>query len=75
MRILSMVLYLYGYLIIARAVMSWFNPNPANPLVQLVYRVTEPVLIPIRRILPDFGGIDFSPLVVMVIIWFLMSVI
>ena len=75
MRLLHTLLYLYGYVIIARAVMSWFNPNPYNPIVQFIYKITDPVLEPIRRMLPGFGGIDFSPIAVMVIIWLLLSVI
>lgn len=71
MKVLVMLLNLYGYIIIARAIMSWVNPNPANPIVQFVCRITDPVLEPIRRALPDMGGIDLSPLVVLVGIWIL----
>jgi YggT family protein len=56
----------YSLLIIASAVMSWFNPDPRNPIVRFVFRVTEPVLAPVRSLLPTAGGIDFSPLLVLV---------
>lgn len=69
MNTLIFVLNLYGYVILARAIMSWFNPNPYNPLVQFVCRITDPVLDAIRRVLPDMGGIDLSPMVVLVLIW------
>lgn len=71
MKVLVMLLNLYGYIIIARAIMSWVNPNPANPIVQFVCSITDPVLEPIRRALPDMGGIDLSPIVVLVAIWIL----
>lgn len=55
-------------LIIARAVLSWVNPSAYNPLVRWVYRLTEPLLAPVQSILPAPGGIDFSPLVVLILI-------
>jgi YggT family protein len=74
MRILSAVLSLYYYVILARVLMSWFNPNPHNPIVDAIYRLTEPVLAPIRRILPPMGGFDLSPLVVFFILMFLQRI-
>ena len=71
MRILAIILNLYGYVILARVLMSWFNPNPNNPVVDAIYRLTEPVLGPIRRLLPSMGGFDLSPLVVFFILMFL----
>ncbi len=73
MRILSTILALYWYVILARVLMSWFNPNPYNPIVDAIYRLTEPVLAPIRRILPAMGGFDLSPLVVFFILMFLQN--
>ena len=75
MYLLEKLLTIYGYLIIARAVISWLNPNPYNPLIRFIHTVTDPVLEPIRRLLPDMGGIDISPFVVMIIIWFIMSLL
>ncbi|MEE9274733.1 MAG: YggT family protein, partial [bacterium] len=49
------------------------NPDPNNPIVLILYRITEPVLWPLRRRLPDMGGIDLSPIVVILIIFFLQS--
>ena len=69
--ILSFVLTAYMYIIIARAILSWVNPDPYNPIVNFLYRATEPVLQKIRSILPDVGSIDLSPIVVFVIIMFL----
>jgi YggT family protein len=77
------ILQLYIYVLIAAAVLSWliaFNVvNMRNQLVaglaQLLYAVTEPVLRPIRNILPNLGGIDISPVVLILIIIFIQSVI
>lgn len=75
--LLNMALWAYMWIIIARALVSWVNPDPWNPIVQFLHRATEPVLAPIRRWLPTWRvGIDFSPLVVILIIYFIqMSVV
>ena len=66
------VLTIYMWLIIARAVISWVNADPYNPIVRFLYSATDPVLQAIRRRLPlYFGGIDFSPIVVILVIVFL----
>jgi YggT family protein len=73
-RILDIGLSLYMYIIIARALISWVNPDPYNPIVRFLNSVTEPVLYPIRRKLPArFGGMDFSPVVVILAIIFIQS--
>ncbi len=71
-KILHIVLTFYMWIIIARALLSWVNPDPYNPIVRFLYNVTEPVLHAIRRYLPVFfGGIDFSPMIVILLIMFL----
>lgn len=70
--LVSLVLTVYLWLIIARALLSWVSPDPSNPLVRFLYRVTEPVLRPIRRRLPMIAmGLDLSPLVVILGIYVL----
>jgi YggT family protein len=71
-KIIHVVLNIYMWIIIARAILSWVNPDPYNQIVQFLYRVTEPVLAQVRRWLP-FGrmGIDVSPIVVILAIYFL----
>ena len=69
--VLDYVLTFYTWIVIARALISWVNPDPWNPIVQFLSRATEPVLAPIRRRLSWSMGIDLSPLVVIVAIWFL----
>jgi YggT family protein len=73
-KIIDVGLNLYLWIIIIRAVISWVNPDPYNAIVVFLYRVTEPVLRPIRRRLPTgMGGIDFSPVVVILVIFFLQT--
>jgi len=70
--IIHYVLTIYMWIIIARAVISWVNPDPYNPIVRFLYQATEPVLYRIRRTLPmPVTGMDFSPIVVFIIIIFL----
>jgi YggT family protein len=70
--VVNMLLTLYMWIVIARAVISWVNPDPYNPIVRFLYSVTEPVLYRLRRALPLYaGGIDFSPILVFVVILFL----
>jgi len=72
--IVNLVLQAYFWIIIARAVLSWVNPDPFNPIVRFLYRVTEPVLRPIRRRLPTMQmGLDLSPMLVILAIYFLQS--
>lgn len=70
--LIDLVLVVYMWILIARAVISWVNPDPYNPIVRFLYRVTEPVLRPIRNRLPTFQmGLDLSPLVVLLAIYLL----
>ena len=70
--VIDYVLFFYMLVIIARAVLSWVNPDPYNPIVRFLYNITEPVLAWVRRRLPlVFGGLDLTPLVVLLVIVFL----
>ena len=69
--ILETIPQIYMYIIIARALISWVNPDPYNPIVTFLYRVTEPVLYPIRKRLPAMGGLDLSPLIVLLALFLL----
>ena len=80
---ISALITLYIYIIIAGAVMSWliaFNVvNPYNQFVRSLWQalnaVTEPLLRPIRRLMPDLGGIDISPVVLIIACWFIQGVV
>ena len=83
LRILQVLLNLVWWIIVIQAVLSWliaFNViNTSNDMVRSIWtalgRMTEPLYRPIRRILPDFGALDLSPLVVLLIIYILQSVV
>ena len=74
-RVLDVVLTFMYWLILIRAVISWVNPDPYNPVVQFLYKTTEPILYPIRKVLP-FSlkfGVDISPIIAFLAIMFLKS--
>ena len=73
-QILKIVLELYMWIIIIRALLSWVNPDPYNPIVQFLNSITEPVLYRVRQFIPMSGmGIDFSPIIVILAIIFLQA--
>lgn len=71
--------YLMKMAILARALISWVHADPYNPLVRLLYQVTEPLLHPLRQAVPTWRGVDISPVVALVIIqlveWLLVRLI
>lgn len=71
-QVLDVLLNIYWWIILIRALITWVNPDPYNPIVVFLQRATEPVLEPIRRLIPPerLGGIDLSPLVAMLAILF-----
>jgi len=70
--LVNLLIVAYIWIIIARAILSWVNPDPYNPLVRFLHRVTEPVLRPVRERLPTHQlGIDFSPMIVILVLYFL----
>jgi len=73
-QVLSMVLSLVMWIVIIRALLSWVNPDPYNPIVRFLTEVSEPLLRPIRRYVPLVGpGIDLSPIILLLVIVFLQS--
>ncbi len=72
--ILDIVLTIYMWVIIIRALLSWVNPDPYNPIVQFLHSITEPVLYRVRKALPMPGmGLDLSPIIVLLAIIFMQS--
>ena len=70
--VLNFVLLFFMWIVIARAILSWVNPDPYNPIVRFIHNVTEPVLYQVRKKIPiNLGGIDFSPIIVILVIYFL----
>lgn len=71
-QILSILLTIMYWLILIRALISWVNPDPTNPIVQFLHTATEPVLDPLRRVIPTWRmGLDLSPLVAFLLIVFI----
>jgi YggT family protein len=70
--ILDIALTIYMWIIIIRALLSWVNPDPYNPIVQFLHSITDPVMFRVRQLMPMSGmGIDFSPIIVILAIIFL----
>jgi YggT family protein len=73
-KLVEILLGVYMWVVIGRAILSWVNPDPYNPIVRFLHEVTEPLLSRIRRMIPVLGGsIDFSPMILILVIYFLMS--
>ncbi len=66
---------LYSLIILARVLMSWIQVDPYSPLAQTIYNLTEPVLAPVRNALGSAGGLDFSPIIVLIGIQILANVL
>jgi YggT family protein len=77
LRVVIAILDIYWYLVIIQAVVSWliaFNvintySRPVAMLLDFLYRITEPLLRPIRQFMPSFGGLDVSPVILLLVIW------
>jgi len=73
--LLVSALRIYFWVIVVRALLSWVSPDPYNPIVRALAAVTEPVLRPLRRLVPPrrLGGLDISPLIALLLIEFLIN--
>ncbi len=75
-QVLHAVLSIYFWIVIGRAIISWVNPDPYNPIVRFLHNATDPVFDRIRRVLPlQFGGIDFTPILVLIVIGVLQNIL
>jgi len=66
--LIGMLIYLYSIIILARVLMSWVQVDPNSPLARTLIDLTEPVLAPIRNLLPPTMGLDFSPIIAMILL-------
>lgn len=64
--LVSLIINIFLFAILIGVIISWINPGSYNPVVSLIHSLTEPLLAPVRRRLPDMGGLDLSPMVVMI---------
>ena len=75
LRLLNVIFMLYEFAIIARALLPWFRVSPYHPVMQFLIRITEPLLGPLRRYIPPISGLDFTPMVALILLWALERVI
>ncbi len=68
--VLGMLINVAIFAVVVRAVLSFVSPDPYNPLVRLIYQITDPMLRPAQRLLPPWGGIDWSPMLVLMGLYF-----
>lgn len=71
----NLVITVLTYAIIADAVLSWIQPDPRNPFVRLLHKVTDPILGPLNRVIPSFGGLNISPVIAIVILQFIQNLL
>ena len=70
--VIMSVIFLYKWVVIIAALISWVRPDPYNPIVQMLYRLTEPAYAFIRRYIPTvFGGMDLAPMILILVLIFL----
>ncbi|MGZ8481755.1 MAG: YggT family protein [Candidatus Limnocylindria bacterium] len=72
---IQLLAYVVWFLLLARVVLSWTNPRGGGGIVAFIYQATEPILAPIRRLLPPTAGIDFSPLVAILLLGVIIRVV
>jgi YggT family protein len=74
-RFVDLLFTLLTLAIVARVLLSWFRVNPYHPAIQLLYQVTEPILAPLRRVIPPLGMLDISPLVAILFLQFIQQIV
>jgi YggT family protein len=67
-RLIDTIFWLLDLAVLLRVLFSWIRPDRYNPLVRFIYQVTEPILAPLRRYIPPFGGLDITPIVALLIL-------
>ena len=73
--LLNQAVSLVFWLVLIRAIMSWINPTVNNPLMMVIVQITEPIMAPVRKLIPPLGGLDLSPLLLIIGLQFLMGAI
>jgi YggT family protein len=68
LRLINLLFTLYSLALIARVFLSWFRISPYHPLARFLIQITEPLLAPLRRYIPTMGGLDFTPMVLLLIL-------
>ncbi len=73
--ILALLVQLLAYAILIRALLSWFSPDPYNPIVRALDAITEPILQPLRQIVPRLGMIDITPMIAIIVLFIIAGVL
>jgi YggT family protein len=73
--LLTIFVYAFFVAIMIRVVFSWIGPDMRNPIFRVAYQVTEPILAPVRNLLPQSAGIDLSPMIVTFLLFFLLQLL
>jgi YggT family protein len=77
--IINILFRIYSFVVLARVILSWVRVSPWHPtwgpVIRFIYQVTDPIMEPVRRLLPPMGGLDFSPIVVLLGLDLLRSVV
>ena len=69
LQLINLVFTVYTLAIIARALLPWFRISYYHPVMRFLIRITEPILAPLRRYIPPMGGLDFTPMVALLVLW------
>jgi len=71
----NLLFTLLNLAILARVLLSWVRVNPYHPAVELLYRITEPILAPLRRVIPSIGMVDISPVIALILLQIIQEVL
>ena len=71
LRLINLLFTIYSVAIIVRSLLPWFRISYYRPLMRFLIQITEPVLAPLRRYIRPVGGLDFTPMVALLLLWFL----
>ncbi len=71
---IGQIIGIYKLVLIARIALSWIPHNPHNPVITILYKITEPILEPVRRVIPSIGGMDISPIIVFIALSFIKGI-
>ena len=71
LQLINLLFTLYTLAIIARALLPWLRISYYHPIMRFLIRITEPVLAPLRRYIPPMGGLDFTPMIALLVLWLL----
>ena len=70
LRLINLLFTIYSVAIIARSLLPWFRISYYHPVMRFLIQITEPILAPLRRYIRPVGGLDFTPMVAMLLLWF-----